>query len=387
MATLDFTSRKLHPNIRRSTSLPNLYRSDSGCDNPQSASDNTPYTVGNVLRLRLAHPARPNLTKRSVKAEIIKIFAPFSTAPVMVVRIYAPAISLKGDFVLKAFDRRFTKSIRDGMYEKEHNWTPTGEMQFLKHFDDGDMTEFVADFLSRQHPWYGWFGGSESEDDQEDDEDGICAYGEMFIHMFCLKMNRAEVEAYRRARPLQGIGIPRFVSSLQVSRFDSPEHIDESPTAIPGILIQYVPGFPLTELYESPNPPIPQGSWIPVINDAIRVTQELGRVGIVNGDTCPRNTIVHWDPITNAYKGMLIDFGHCQFRRPGWTDEEWGRYQCIHDEEGDIGREMEVWLRRKKGSSYVYEHSEYRERLAQLRRMIETERENGTPVDQLLPKG
>ena len=63
-----------------------------------------PYKTGDGIRLQLPAIVRQN-SDRAVNARIIKAFAPFSTAGVMVVHIFKPTLGVEGDFLL-----RFTRT-------------------------------------------------------------------------------------------------------------------------------------------------------------------------------------------------------------------------------------------------------------------------------------
>ncbi|KAF2657459.1 hypothetical protein K491DRAFT_691096 [Lophiostoma macrostomum CBS 122681] len=376
LATLPRSPDSDTPNtsLRKCVSLLELRKTAVARNTGRAVPETEQYAVENSLRLQVNNSLVPDRPDGTVVAEIVKTFTPFTMAAVMVVRIVAPAMMLDGDYVLKAYDRRFAIDIREEFGIEQ--WSPDHEMQFMKYSNDKELNEYAADLLSNDHVRYTGKDeatndeGSDSDNSEASaDNDGLQkAYYEMLIHIACLKMYRAELEVYRRTDPLWGFDVPRFLEQIQVSNYDSSHYVEKSPTAVQGILLQYVPGFSLTELYESKIPPIPRELWTPVIQDAIRVTHEFGKLGIRCDDNCPRNTIVHWDPIISAYRCMLIDFGHCQFRRPGWSDEDWGRFQACEDEEGGIGMEMQIWLQRKRGGGYVYVRSAHQDWLGQFRR-------------------
>lgn len=78
-----------------------------------------------------------------------------------------------------------------------------------------------------------------------------------------------------------------------------------------------------------------------------------------NKDCSTRNTVVHWDPIQKRWKCKLIDFGHCLIRRQGTSETDWREQQAWEDEEGNIGRDMEIYLKKRKRVDYVFERSGY----------------------------
>jgi hypothetical protein len=193
------------------------------------------------------------------------------------------------------------------------------------------------------------------------------AYEELGCQAFCLKMYRAELEVYRQARQhgIDGTDMPRFISSVRIppsyhSKFSRLE--GATLKGVPGILIQYLPGFPLQDLYNSESPPAPRSAWQSIVDDGVRIVQYINtKMNFINRDVSGyrRNTIIHWDPIGQRWKLKMIDFGHCIIRKKGTSDWEWRKLQAWEDEEGAIGLYTQLRLKKDKGFDCVYERSQY----------------------------
>lgn len=116
-------------------------------------------------------------------------------------------------------------------------------------------------------------------------------------------------------------------------------------TDIPGILLQYIEGFPLTDIEEY----TPRESWQAICEDAIRVINRIGDLGILNEDVKPRSFIVREDA-GNRFKVTMIDFALCKFRQDYKDVYDWDKWKSIQDEEGAVGYVMQRRL--KGGFSY-----------------------------------
>ena len=133
---------------------------------------------------------------------------------------------------------------------------------------------------------------------------------------------------------------------------------------IPGILLQYIPGFALSDLCNDPSPIPEQSTWKHIIDDGARaVANMVQSLGVNNLDTCPRNTAVHWDPIEEEWRCKIIDFGRAISQSKATSDDGWRRRQAQLDEEASVAQYMERFLKREKGYVYTYARSQYYQQL------------------------
>jgi hypothetical protein len=71
-----------------------------------------------------------------------------------------------------------------------------------------------------------------------------------------------------------------------------------------GILLEFIQGFPLTNLADH----APNYTWQDICEDAIQIVNHIGGRDICNRDVKTRNFIVRKDPGTGRFKGFMIDF-------------------------------------------------------------------------------
>lgn len=324
-----------------------------------------PYAIGNMIRFQILETSGRS---RTIQARIVKSFAPFTMACVVVVRIKDSTAELKGDFVLKIYDRRYSNNIRR---KAEDQWNQVRDMEFEKRRWSKDFVKYFLQLMNNEHLHY---AGEEDEAcknaNQNFNELELDAYDELYFQVHSLKMYRTELEVYRRARShhIDGLDVPRFISSVRIPPVYNSKHCNPTSTSIkgtPGILLQYIPGFPMTDLYNTPFPLAPLTTWPSIINDGLRIVQYYTQhMSMRNLDDCiPRNNVVHWDPISSAWKCKLIDFGHCMFRGADERRWDWRYGQALTDDEGAIARWMAIELERKKGFVYEWERSGYSQQL------------------------
>ena len=105
----------------------------------------------------------------------------------------------------------------------------------------------------------------------------------------------------------------------------------------PGILLEYIQGFHLTDLDKF----APKATWQPICEEAIRIINEIGSFDVRNEDIKTRSFVVHKDSDTAQFKVFMMDFGSCVLRKPDQDDHDWREWKAMQDEEGAIGLVME----------------------------------------------
>lgn len=290
-----------------------------------------PYVVGNVIELRLKTPSDGQI----VAARIIKVFEPFTWSCAMVVRPVCPTAAWEGNMVLKLFDRRFAIEFRNS--EEIRPWSPDIEQNYHRFILNGDaaklLTELAADRLLPARNFDVWNSSQE----------------ETYLHDFMQGLYETETEVYNTLADLQGSHIPQLFScvtmSLSTPVLNNPlsEYVD-----IPGILLQYVEGFPLTDIATC----APRDSWQGICEDAIRIVNLVGDKGILNKDVKTRSFVVQKCP-ENQYQVLMIDFALCNFRDEYASEDEWQKRKAIQDEEGAVGYVMQ----KKLQDGFVYDRS------------------------------
>ncbi|KAJ5245117.1 hypothetical protein N7489_005213 [Penicillium chrysogenum] len=298
-----------------------------------------PYTVGNVIKI---HFKTPDGLESTADANIIKVFEPFTLSSVMLIRMACS--SLEGDMILKLFDRRFATQLRED--EKIRPWTPDTETEYCQFILDGGASEFITQLNDGETP---------------EGSTWSAAMDETYLHDHMLDLYKTEVQVYNTLKEIQGTDIPKLLASAVIP-IPCLGQTSSEYTDIPGILLQYIEGFPLTDIEEY----TPRESWQAICEDAIRVINRIGDLGILNEDVKTRSFIVRKDA-GNGFKVTMIDFALCKFRQDYKDVYDWDKWKSIQDEEGAVGYVMQ---RRLKGG-FSYRRSARYEKLDEEFRMGE----------------
>jgi hypothetical protein len=143
---------------------------------------------------------------------------------------------------------------------------------------------------------------------------------------------KTETDVYDKLQDMQGKDIPRLVARVLVESLTTSglanEYLD-----CPGILLEFIQGFPLTELSDY----AARDAWQHVCEEAIRISNRISDRDIRNEDIKTRSFIVRQNPVSMKYKVTMIDFGSCVFREPDQDDQDWREWKAMQDEEGAIG--------------------------------------------------
>jgi serine/threonine protein kinase len=95
---------------------------------------------------------------------------------------------------------------------------------------------------------------------------------------------------------------------------------------VPGILLELIEGINLEEIDPS------SFNLNNVFNDALRIINQCGELGVLNHDIRLSNFIVR--PRGSV---VMIDFAQARVRRGDETDLDWKRMKWDEDEEGCVG--------------------------------------------------
>lgn len=256
----------------------------------------------------------------------------------MVVRFECPDLGLDGneDVVLKVFDRRFAYEARQ--CQKVSPWS----LEIENAYNEFIQTDLGAEFVNAVQ--------NKTEEPSRDQATENSSHHEARLqHLLCGIMLPREVKAYDALKDLQGKVIPRLIAKVTVPGGDlaTPE-VDKQ--GFPGIVMEFIPGFPLSDLAEF----APRELWQPICDHAIQIINLIGDRGILNEDVQTRSFIVKLDSTCDTgYKISMIDFGFCAFRDEYDDERTWTKAKCMQREEEVIGRQME----QKLEGGFVYNES------------------------------
>lgn len=258
----------------------------------------------------------------------------------MVVQLSHPDLASQGDMVLKIFDRRFAPQDRKDY--KCGPWTPNIEEEYHQFAIDGSASRFIAELNSEDEITSQEDEDEDGDDDEEEEADEWNnSQTEAFLHNHMSVYYNCEVEVYNTLKDLQGKDVPQLFASVTIPIAINPPTSSASQFVDPpGILLQYITGFELTDLAEC----APRECWQSIGEDAIRVVNLVGDRGILNQDVKRRNLIVQKQK-EYAFKVFMIDFALCQFRRDFEDEAKWDHMKAHQDEEGAVGRVLERELK------------------------------------------
>lgn len=291
----------------------------------------------------------------------------------MVIRFVEPAIfNNTSQCVLKLYDRRFSTQHRNDW--EAASWTPEVEQQYHDFVDCGDAEEFFSYWDAEKERDDYWTASYVNNRDR-----WSTAKRETYLQWDSTVTYETEKKAYERMSHLQGEDVPKVFGEVVLDQpSGTKEHNDDEEDddvdtriiSIPGILIQHIEGFHLTDLHKN----LSSEHWQTVVDSAVKVVSNIQDCGILNCDVNTRSFIV--DPL--SHKVMMIDFGIVCFREDAEGDRHWEELQATRDEQGAVALVMKSYLERDTGISIVNRCTERALRLAWRFNQESGENEGGT---------
>lgn len=271
--------------------------------------------------------------EHAANAKIVKLFEPFTLSCAMVIHLDTP--DLKGEFVLKLYDRRFSPQLRTE--EETVPWTPELESEYREFVNSGCITGFF-DFCAAGYREDWWWGDSYSKRTKWSK-----AQLEGYLQFLCRRTYGIEKEVYETIRDLQGKHVPRLFAHPWLQLSEKPnKYLD-----CPGILLEYIQGYELTDIKEN----APENDWQYICDEAVQIVQLICVRGVLNKDIKTRSFVIRQDSDLKKPKLCMMDFGLCMFRREQKSVAEFREMQAHQNEEGAVGFVMQRQL--KGGFKYL----------------------------------
>ena len=317
--------------------------------------------IGSELKLRYATSTG---CTGEVKVEVQQLFTPSTMSVVALVSFPdgpPPETALHtGDrAILKLFDRRYPFELYEMCIKGPYNLDL--EDKYIQHLLRSPPTEeealvdwweldnlIPADKTDMEVP----AGAAESRDSLGiPGGNGVLTESQnmRLIANRCISMARSEKLVYRALRPLQEAGrIPRFYASVELLV----DHVPRIPLSmpveefnllrqyvqVPGCLIEYVPGFPLSAANNLPT----KKEQAQAVLGSIVLVNEIGDYDVLNNDVRPENIFIQKTVVDGktTMRPVMIDFAQARVRRKDENDEQWDELKRVEDEEGCIGQVM-----------------------------------------------
>ncbi|KAJ5565767.1 hypothetical protein N7535_007405 [Penicillium sp. DV-2018c] len=271
-----------------------------------------PYAAGNVIKI---HLKTPDGLEATADASILKVFKPSTVPSVMLIRMTCSSLRLEGDMILKLFDRRFATQLRAD--EEIPPWTPEIETAYRQFILDGGAAEFVTQLKEEEYSDDEDSDDEDSDHEASDDEDRAwsAAMNETYLHNRMLDRYKTEVQVYRNRKEIQGTDMPKL-RAFAIMPVPFPGQTGSGYTDIPGILLQYIDGLPLTGAIGN----IVRNGDRRILNEDVKTRCHMVREGRGNGS-----------------KVTMIDFVICKSRQDYENDYEWDTWKSYDGEEGAVG--------------------------------------------------
>ncbi|KAK8051616.1 hypothetical protein PG993_003001 [Apiospora rasikravindrae] len=311
----------------------------------------SPYIEGNILTLKIHRlgnkhaPPQLNRDARELKAKIIDVVGSSDWSIVVVLELEPEAQTASAAAsraVLKVYDRQFSQRLRrfhDSVFETTAGpATSESEIQYTAFLRQGFMPQFLAHHADVNKPW--------------PFEEWDMPKREAYFYAECANRHDRELAVYDRLIDVQGIHIPTLFADVRLAAQQpaattaGTRLLDENLTKyseIPAILIEYIPGFPLSDLFKE----TPESDWPVLCNQAVETVRKIIKDDFRHLDMDLGHGLVvrrrgnhekgeAWPP--SSYQVFYIDFALCEFRdADDRSDEEWRERKRAACEEGGVG--------------------------------------------------
>ncbi|KAF2962672.1 hypothetical protein GQX73_g10901 [Xylaria multiplex] len=236
---------------------------------------------------------------------------PFTISPAVVVNLHKDGVVQEA--VLKLYDRRFgelrKRRLPSGKKQPQPH-TKESEAAFQDYARSGKLIPVFnrlkhVDLMYDLHREV--IPPPDPEEEEKRPERERLAEEEATFYYNIQKRYTDEVRVYDKLKHLQGRGIPRFFTTVTLHMPSPPPDLEPSYFQVPGILIERLHGFNLSDLVTE-MPEGPHEVWADIIQKAIDLAVEINRAGVLDGDSQPRNAIVTRRE-DNTYEVRRIDFG------------------------------------------------------------------------------
>ena len=171
----------------------------------------------------------------------------------------------------------------------------------------------------------------------------------------CRDLYKNETNTYDALECFQGQNIPKLLAKISFQAYEAEDMEQAEYFEIRGVLLEYIDGFPLSDLAEN----TPSSAWQGIVDEALSIVNRAGDLGVMNRDLSPRHFIVRTleSSMGRVYQPVMIDFALSRQRHEFDTEEEWIEAKRSHGEEGAIG--LVMWFRLGKNKDLFEYRAKY----------------------------
>ncbi|QGJ02222.1 hypothetical protein CEK26_003666 [Fusarium fujikuroi] len=201
-------------------------------------------------------------SSESVIAQVAQVITA-TMSPIMLVKLKTPNAPNRA--ILKLYDRRFGSSLRRSKKGKHLPCRVQDEAAFRSFVDRGDIGPFMDEMEKDRR--------TELLPNSAADwrlESGGQAKIEAALWWEARSHFETGIEAYRRLKDPQGVFIPCMYTSICFSPTSARASKDiDDYYSVNVILLQFIPGWSLWDLPESPSSPTLQREWTSIVQPVI----------------------------------------------------------------------------------------------------------------------
>ena len=275
-----------------------------------SITPHSPYPAGSRITLRLTDGT-------SLSLEVNKPFLPFTKSQVYLVSPSEPIHNLPSQIILKIFD---PQTIDDRFPPPQttlpaHPWIFDAEAAAAQYREDVAQgkrpDDFTVDLLYEEEAEpYLW---------------------EEHFYRLLKESYESEVGALGRLGSLQGMVVPKLFATGSV--IPPPNTRAIQPL---GVLMEYIPGIPLSDLKPGSGVHTP----FEIVRPLIDAVKKFKDIGVFHSDINSHNVLV--SPVLEApERVVLIDFGCAGVREEGCGDKDWEMNCEFFGDERSLRRVLE----------------------------------------------
>ncbi|TAQ85592.1 hypothetical protein B7494_g6098 [Chlorociboria aeruginascens] len=294
-----------------------------------------PYLADQPLDLTIIQTFTNLICDGPLRITITKPFE-VTQSPVMVVTFNTHSGPMNA--ILKLYDRRFGPYFRtrEGKYashsvQDEAAWQDYVHRGMANPFFHG-MDEDIATSMTLA-----------PEDYHEDSWEGRAQY-EGALQLQALQYFNTETETYKRLSELQGLYIPTMLAHVRISQLVPDLPGTEVYFRIPGILIQLIDGWNLSQLADPPNAPS-QEKLERIVQMAADTADFINYYGVTMADCHPQNVLVE----RATDHPFFFDFAQCWFKEEDQDDQSYQEYVSQTRNSAEIGMAMVKQVKEKLG--------------------------------------
>ena len=233
------------------------------------------------------------------------------------------------------------RNFRAPHYNPMEPWDGYREKSFREFVYSGEASKFIREMY---------------QDDFVNSFQWTPAQDEALSHSVSQDSYRNEIATYRRLEWMQGQNIPKLLATFKFEMSDFRPTTYSEFFVVQGFMIEYIPGFLLSDLLEH----VDCAKWQTIVDEVVSAIEAAGDFGVLNEDLDHRHFIVRKEqrPGTKEdedarFVPVMFDFGQTHLCEEYGSLEEWLEAKCLQGEEDYVAVSMRDMVRKSGGTLQV----------------------------------